>query len=108
MSHSIPGIQGARSHMFGFSGAITPENPNIYSIKAAFGGCKADSRAFNHTPCARRAAKSSYSQASPPPGKLEAERLVRGDSVVVGVRRGKVDRPGDDPGEPVDRLDRRL
>src|SRR6266567_2029558 len=73
MPYSIPGIQDARAPTFGFSGAITPENPNIYSIGLASsdgtpGGPwlpVGSGRAFNHAPRMRHAAKSSYVQTSP-------------------------------------------
>ena len=49
MPYSISGIQGARSHMFGFSGVTTPENPNIYLI-APFDGCEADCEVVRQDP----------------------------------------------------------
>src|SRR6266567_2851852 len=50
MPYSIPGIRGASWHMFGFSGAITPENPNVCSIRLASSRCTADSRAVRGFP----------------------------------------------------------
>src|SRR6266567_5543146 len=52
MSYSISGIQGAWSHTFGFPGAITPGNPNIYLTRPASSGSKADCRAVRGFPLA--------------------------------------------------------
>src|SRR6266568_4882723 len=95
MPYSISGIQGAWSHTFGFSGAITPENPNIYSIRSASSGCKADSRAVRGFPSAA-AGYSTTLRASALLTRRQAERafgLITAipKAIRLSLRRGQDD-----------------